>query len=119
MRLFEFAIALDQFGKTMPQRIKNPKTNHWSIRTGAKQLIFPDDIQAKALKITKEDVLEANEKALTLLKEVVEQHPRTAWSRRAEYELKREFGASFNEHYFNPNPPPQPKRPTPPPPPKL
>jgi tetratricopeptide (TPR) repeat protein len=118
VRLAEFAIALEQFGKTMPQRIKDKKSNHWSIRTGAPELVFPDADQAKRLKITKEDVEGYYAKAQELLKKIIEDHPNTAWARRAEWEMGRNFGAYFNEHNFQPTPP-QPNQPQPPPPPNL
>lgn len=119
VRLYEYGLALHQYGKTMPQRIKNPQSNAWSIRTYAPGLIYPDAEQTKLMKITKKDVDADNERALALLKDVVAQHPGTPWARRAEYELSRQFGASFNEHHFVPQPPPNPPPPPPPPPPKL
>ncbi len=119
VRLFEYAVALDQFSKTMPQRIKNPNSNRWAIATGARQLIFPDAEQAKALKISKKDVEDAYEKAQKQLQQVIDDHPKTAWSRRAEWEMGRGFGATFSEWRYDPPKTPPPPRPPAPPPPKL
>jgi hypothetical protein len=116
VRLFQYAIALDQFGKTMPQRIKNPKSNRWSIRTGVAQLVMPDAAQEKFLKITGDQLKEAHQKAREQLAFVVQEHPRTSWARRAEWELSRNFGAGFGEHTWVPSPPGKPgPKPTPPP----
>lgn len=119
VRLFEYAIALGQFGKTMPQRIKNPRSNRWSIHHGSAELIMPDAQQEQSLKVTGEQLRQAHQRALDQLAFVIQEHPNTPWSRRAEWELSRRFGATFREHYFpppKPQPPgkPQPK-PTPPP----
>lgn len=120
VRLFEYGIALHQFGQDMPQRIKNPKSNRWSIRVGVSKLVLPTEAQEKILKVTAEDLQKAHEDALRRLALVSEEHPGTPWARRAEYERNRNFGASFNEHYFPPRTPgPRKPRPKPTPPPKL
>ncbi len=121
VRLFEYAIALGQFGKTMPQRIKNPKSNRWLIQQGSRNLILPDPQQEKTLKVTGKQLKEAQQQALKQFAQVKQEHPNTPWSRRAEWEEQRRFGATFREYY---QPPPRPHRPTkprpkPPPPPKL
>ncbi len=120
VRIFQYGIALDQFSKTMPQRIKKPKSNRWSIRTGTSNLIMPDPAQEKLLKVTAEDIKSAIEQARKQFAMVQELHPRTPWARRAEWEEKRGYGANFSEHYHAPpKRTPRKPRPKPTPPPKL
>lgn len=122
VRLFEYAIALGQFAKTMPQRLTNAKNNTWEIRHGSSKLIMPDEAQQKALKVTAEELQAAHKQALEQFDEIQQRHPRTAWARRAEWEEKRQFGATFRDFYRKPPPPPDPNRkppPKPPDPPKL
>jgi len=119
VRLFQYGLALDQFGKNMPKLIKKPKSNRWLIRTGARQMIMPDKQQEKLLRVTADDLKQAHKTALEQLSLVAANHPRTPWSRRAEWELSRNFGASFSEHYHAPPKPNAKPRPKPTPPPKL
>ena len=118
VRLFQYAIGLDQFAKTMPQRIKNKKSNRWSIHVGTNNLMYPDEAQTNALKVSKEDIDTAYKMARQLFAEIIEEHPNTPWSQRAEWEEKRGYGVRFGEHYFPPPPPPDPNAPPRPPRPK-
>jgi len=120
VRLFQYAIALDQFAKTVGARIKNPTHNRWYIRHGSGSLILPDQLQERFLKVTADDVREAHRRALELLAQVKQEHPGTPWSRRAEWEEKRRFGATFGSYrYVKPPPRTNKPRPKPSPPPKL
>ena len=120
VRLFQYAIALDQFAKTVGGRIKDPRHNRWFIRHGSGKLIFPDAQQERFLKVTAADVKDAHERAMELLAQVKQEHPATPWARRAEWEEKRKFGATFGSYrYVKPPPRTNKPRPKPSPPPKL
>lgn len=122
VRLFEYAIGLDQFAKRgLPQALKeHPMHNRWSIVEDPSDFVVPDEGQQKLLGVTPDELIAAREEGMQRLKKVRELHPGTPWARRAEWELNRKFGVRFKTYY---QPPPQPhpprKQPTPPPPPKL
>jgi hypothetical protein len=119
LRLYQYGIALHQFQKTIPQRIKDPRHNRWEIRTGTGKVILPDAQQTAALKITADDVTEAHRQSLENFAKVKELHARTAWARRAEWEERRGFGATFHSWQFVPRDPPKTPPPKPPQPPNL
>jgi hypothetical protein len=123
VRLFEYGIALGQFGKNMPRLIppKNPPHNRWEIRHGSDKLLMPDSQQAKALGVTAEQLRSYHREALQQLALVREAHEGTPWAMRAEWEEGRRFGATFRSWRYDP-PKPRPNnkpRPKPIPPPKL
>ena len=123
VRLFEYGIALGQFGKNMPRLIprKNPPHNRWEIRHGSNKLLMPDVQQEKALGVTADQLRSYHREALQQLASVKETHEGTPWAMRAEWEEGRRFGATFRSWY---HPPPKPRpaskpSPKPIPPPKL
>ncbi len=123
VRLFEYGIALGQFGKNMPRLIppKNPPHNRWAISHGADKLLMPDDQQSKALGVTAEQLRSYHREALQQLAAVREAHEGTPWAMRAEWEEGRRFGATFSSWYQAPPKPRPPGKPMPKPipPPKL
>lgn len=107
LRLFEYALGLDQHAKKLPAyEFANEKADGWYIGIGASGIIYPDEVQAKALKITKEDIETTHAKAEELLNFVIESHPNTSWAHRAQWEFSRNFGVSFAEYE---TPPPRPR----------
>jgi len=110
VRLFEYGIALGQFGKNMPRLIppKNPPHNYWEIRHGSDKLLMPDAQQEKALGVTAEQLRSYHREALQQLASVREAHEGTPWAMRAEWEEGRRFGATFRSWRYDP-PKPQPK----------
>ena len=123
VRLFEYGIALGQFGKNMPRLIPkaNPPHNRWEIRHGSDKLIMPDAAQEKALGVTADQLRQFHRQALRQLVSVRETHAGTPWAMRAEWEEGRRFGATFRS-WYQPPPKPRPKtakQPTPIPVPKL
>lgn len=124
LRLFEYALGLDQFVKTeLPKRLQaKPDQTHWRIRESSDgKLIMPDAVQAKMLGVSAEDLQAAHDRAVAGLQQVIDDHPGSPWARRAEWELKRRFGLSINTWKYTPSPP-RPNRgprPKPPPVPKL
>ncbi|MEE3284251.1 MAG: hypothetical protein VX311_06675, partial [Planctomycetota bacterium] len=122
VRLFEYGIALGQFGKNMPRLIppKNPPHNRWEIRHGSNKLLMPDTQQEKALGVTADQLRSYHREALQQLASVRETHQGTPWAMRAEWEEGRRFGATFRSwRYDPPKPRPNTPRPKPIPPPKL
>jgi hypothetical protein len=123
VRLFEYGIALGQFGKNMPRLIpaKNPPHNRWEIRHGSNKLLMPDAQQEKALGVTAEQLRSYHREALQQLASVRETHQGTPWAVRAQWEEGRRFGATFRSWYYQrPKPRPNNKpRPKPVPVPKL
>jgi hypothetical protein len=123
VRLFEYGIALGQFGKNMPRLIpaKNPPHNRWEIRHGSNKLLMPDAQQEKALGVTAEQLRSYHREALQQLASVRETHQGTPWAMRAQWEEGRRFGATFRSWYYQrPKPRPNNKpRPKPVPVPKL
>ncbi|MFP6701361.1 MAG: vWA domain-containing protein, partial [Planctomycetaceae bacterium] len=97
VRLFEYGIALGQFGKNMPRLIpaKNPPHNRWEIRHGSNKLLMPDAQQEKALGVTAEQLRSYHREALQQLASVRETHQGTPWAMRAQWEEGRRFGATF------------------------
>ncbi len=123
VRLFEYGIALGQFGKNMPRLIpaKTPPHNRWEIRHGSNKLLMPDAQQEKALGVTAEQLRSYHREALQQLASVRETHQGTPWAMRAQWEEGRRFGATFRSWYYQtPKPRPNNKpRPKPVPVPKL
>ena len=123
VRLFEYGIALGQFGKNMPRLIppKSPPHNRWEIRHGSDKLLMPDSQQEKALGVTAEQLRSYHREALQQLASVREAHEGTPWAMKAEWEEGRRFGATFKSWRYDP-PKPRPNnkpQPKPIPPPKL
>ncbi|MDA0833126.1 MAG: VWA domain-containing protein [Planctomycetota bacterium] len=108
LRLFEYALGLDQNAKALATyEFANEKADAWYVGIGAPGLIYPDEVQAKALKITKADIETTHKKAEELLNFVIKSHPNTSWAQRAQWEFTRNFGVNFAE-YETPPPVPRP-----------
>lgn len=93
VRIQEYGTYLAEFMK-QPKLIKNihgpnKKTTHWDINT-RKEMLTGDK--------TKEDM----ERAITLLKQVIYDHPGTPWAARAQWELNRGFGVELHEAFYDP-----------------
>ena len=63
---------------------------------------MPDAQQEQALGVTADELRDAHARALRQFAQVKEEHPNTPWSRRAEWEEKRQFGATFRDYYVAP-----------------
>lgn len=117
VRLFQYMLALDQFGKTFPKRRLNDKSNAWAIAIDQKELLKPDAQELKATNVSLKDMEDAQIAATKQFELVQKEHPNTPWAARAAWEMNRGFGMQFREHYFPPppkNPPPSPPAPPPP-----
>lgn len=108
VRLFQYMVGLNQFGKTLPKRKLDPKSNYWRVNIGGTNLLKPDDEQVKLTKVSLADMEQARDAANNQFKLVQKEHPNTPWALRAAWELTRGFGASFAEGHYDP-PPPRPK----------
>jgi len=100
VRLFQLLLSLDQHQKTKP-RPKDEKNNYWDIHRTA-QLLEPDKEQIKQTKIDMDELKRQNELARAEFEAVIENHPRTPYARRAQWELQYGFGMKFAEVYWNP-----------------
>jgi hypothetical protein len=121
VRLFQYAVALDQFNKSLPTRkFTDKRSNQWAVHIGAGEMLRPDDAQLRATKVTSEELERARQAALKQFRLVQQEHPNTPWAARAAWELSRGFGMTFAERFVGP-PPPNPPRPQTPiaPPPNL
>lgn len=95
VRAYEYAAYMDAFQQE-PKIVKNiygptKKTNFWGITS-------------TNITLTDKETLPERERAMALLKKVIERHPGTPWAARAEYELSRGFGISLEEGYSMPRP---------------
>lgn len=81
----------------------NP-VNRWRVIHGQKRLIPPDEEQQKFFKVTAEDLEAAYNLALEQFQYVIKEHPNTAFARRAEWEVNRNFGVGFESRYQAPPP---------------
>lgn len=100
VRLFQLLLSLDQHQKTKP-RPKDEKNNFWDIHRTA-QLLEPDKEQIKQTKVDMDELKKQNEMARAEFQAVIENHPRTPYARRAQWELQYGFGMKFAEVYWNP-----------------
>lgn len=100
VRLFQYLLALDQHVKNNP-RPKKPQTNTWSIRI-RREMLPPDPEQVKITKVDLEELENQRKTAEELYRYVIDQHPGTPWSRRAQYELNQGFGVEFYEDFRDP-----------------
>ena len=101
VRLFQLLLSLDQHRKQRPVP-KDPNNNCWDIHR-VKDLLEPDKEQIKQTKVDIDELNKQNETARRELQSVIENHPRTPWARRAQWELDVGFGMKFVEVYRNPN----------------
>ncbi len=122
VRLFEYAIGLEQFSRLgVPSKLQqNPNHNRWYIRENPSAFVMPDAVQQKLLGVTPEELQKAYDQAIAGLQKVQVEHADSPWAWRAEWEMKRKSGVQFNTYYQSPpKPSKNVNRPKPPPPPKL
>lgn len=100
VRLFQYLLVLDKHFKEKP--VPSGKNNTWTIRLQP-EMLPPDPVQAKQTKVDLEELEKQKKRAEELFKVVIEQHPGTPWSRRAELELRQGFGVRLEEDYRDPN----------------
>lgn len=100
VRLFQALLALDQHAKN-PQPVKNKMSNEWHLQRTPK-MMAPDAQVVKATKIDMDELKKQEQTARDLLNQVVKDHPRTPWARRAEWELGYGFGFQIIEGFRDP-----------------
>ena len=100
VRLFQFLLAMDAHAKN-PPKIKNPKTNRWNLQRH-KEMLPPDDEQVRLTKVNLDQLNEYEQLARQKFQQVITDHPRTPYSRRAQYELAQGFGFRFAEAFRDP-----------------
>ncbi|MBT6157651.1 MAG: VWA domain-containing protein [Planctomycetaceae bacterium] len=123
VRLLQYSIAIDQYAQSVPTRkFKDPKSNQWAVAYGQPKLLLPTTKQAEQIAkflgvdFTAETLKDSHRKCLQRLARIEEMHPGSPWSRRSEWERKRQFGVRFAERFWVPPPPRPPGTPAPPPP---
>jgi hypothetical protein len=102
VRLFQFALALDQHQKNKPDTrvVNNVKNNMWNI-VRQPVMLPPDPLQVKLTKIDLDELNKQMDEAREEFEAVIRNHPRTPWARRAERELAVGFGMKFVDGYWN------------------
>jgi von Willebrand factor type A domain-containing protein len=100
VRLFQLLLALDQHYKAKPMP-KDPKSNRWNI-VRVPQLLEPTKEQIKQTKVDLEELNRQDAMAKAEYMAVVENHPRTPYARRAQWELQNGFGMKFAEDFRDP-----------------
>ncbi len=100
VRLFQLLLSLDQHQKNKPKP-KDEKNNQWDIHR-TPLLLEPDKEQIKLTKVDLDELKQQNEAARAEYLAVIQNHPRTPYARRAEWELQYGFGMKFAEVYRNP-----------------
>jgi len=100
VRLFQLLLSLDAHQKTKPT-VKDPKNNYWDIRR-VHDLSEPDKEQIRQTKVDFEELKRQNQVARQEFQDVVKNHPRTPWARRAQWELGNGFGMKFVESFWDP-----------------
>ncbi len=100
VRLFQLLLSLDQHQKNKPMP-KDEKNNEWDIHR-TPQLLEPDKEQIKRTNVDLDELKRQNETARAEYQAVIENHPRTPYARRAQWELQYGFGMKFAEVYRNP-----------------
>ena len=81
--------------------VKNPNNNCWDIHR-IHELLEPDKEQVRATKVDVAELKKQNETAKAEYQEVMKNHPRTPWARRAQWELSHGFGMKFAEAFRDP-----------------
>ena len=100
VRLFQLLISLDAHQKAKPIP-KDPKNNFWDIHRVA-ALLEPDKEQIRATRVDMAELKKQHELAKAEFQEVIKNHPRTPWARRAAWELSPGFGMKFAESFWDP-----------------
>jgi dipeptidase len=100
VRLFQLLLSLDAHQKNKPT-VKDPKNNAWDIRR-VHELLQPDKEQIRQTRVDVAELKKQNETAKTEFEDVIKNHPRTPWARRAKWELDYGFGMKFGEAFWDP-----------------
>lgn len=100
VRLFQLLLSLDQHQKNKPKP-RDELKNEWDIHR-VPQLLEPDKEQIKVTKVDLDELKRQNETARAEYQAVIENHPRTPYARRAEWELQHGFGMTFVDVYRDP-----------------
>ena len=101
VRLFQLLLSLDQHQSQKP-RPKDDKNNFWDIHR-TQVLLEPTKEQIKQTKVDLDELKRQNEQARAEFQAVVENHAKTPYAQRAQWELQYGFGMKFAEVYRNPN----------------
>lgn len=101
VRLFQLLLSLDAHRKQRPMP-KDPNNNCWDIHR-VKELLEPDKEQIRQTKVDMDELKKQNDTAIQEFQAVIENHPRTPWAKRAQWELDHGFGMKFVEVYRSPN----------------
>ncbi|MEX0718969.1 MAG: hypothetical protein WD066_20410 [Planctomycetaceae bacterium] len=86
----------------------NNPVNRWRVMHGQEKMIMPDEEQQAFFQLTPDDLKAAHQRAIEQFEYVKEQHPKTAFAKRADWEMGRNFGVGFESRYA----PPPPNRPS-------
>ncbi len=100
VRLFQLLLSLDAHQKAKPM-VKDPKNNGWDIRR-VHELLEPDKEQIRVTRVDVAELKKQNETAKAEFQEVIKNHPRTPWARRAQWEMSNGFGMKFGEVFRDP-----------------
>ena len=100
VRLFQLLLSLDAHQKSKPVP-KNPIMNFWDIRR-VHELLEPDKEQVRQTRTDMAELKKQLDLAKAEFREVVENHPRTPWARRAQWEVDHGFGMKFGEAFWDP-----------------
>lgn len=100
VRLFQLLLSLDAHQKLKPMP-KDPGKNCWDIHR-VHDLLEPDKEQIRQTKVDVAELKKQNETAKTEFLEVIKNHPRTPWARRAQWEVSHGFGMKFAESFRDP-----------------
>jgi hypothetical protein len=100
VRLFQLLLSLDAHQKAKPM-VKNPNNNCWDIHR-VPVLLEPDKEQIRITRVDVAELKKQNETARAEYQEVMKNHPRTPWARRAQWELSHGFGMKFVEAFRDP-----------------
>jgi hypothetical protein len=102
VRLFQLLLALDQHKKNRPvPKITNGvQNNMWNV-VRQKIMLPPDPVQVKQTKVDLDELNQQMEEATQEFQAIVENHPRTPWARRAQYEMNIGFGVMFVDGYWD------------------
>ncbi|MBM4075430.1 MAG: VWA domain-containing protein, partial [Planctomycetes bacterium] len=100
VRLFQLMLAIDGHNREKPAPL-DPKNNYWDIQR-TQRMLEPTKEQIKLTKVDLDELNRQNELARAEFQSVIENHPRTPYARRAQFELQQGFGMRFAEVYWDP-----------------
>ena len=107
-QLIAYRVRILEYGATLENFLEDPdrvplmkpggyRLHHWDVRT-RKETITGDSTVGEI------------ERSKKMFDKVIAEHPGTPWAARAEWELRRGFGAELHPHYHKPGKPgPRPK----------